>query len=256
LQPIRTPSSEQLDNRQIVRRGGETVVIPAFQQWTSVYRMLERQWHVGQHVALLSRSGSGKTTLAREILDIRDRVIVFGTKPDDAELYPAFQRKGYAIVDRWGDRDAAPDSRSPRRVIFRPPGGFRDRKSKAQAFGEALDVIDSRGSWTIYVDEMLVLTRDLGMGDDINSFYTQARSNHVTMVAGTQRPRGAPLNMFEQSIWSFVWRIADLADRERASEFLGPNRWMAFEATRALPPYEFVLVNTSTDYATRSKVGT
>jgi hypothetical protein len=76
------------------------------------------------------------------------------------------------------------------------------------------------------------------------------------MVAGTQRPRGAPLNMFEQSEWFLLWRIADMEDRARASEYLGTNRWMAYEAMAMLPRYEFLVDNTATDYATRTKVGT
>jgi hypothetical protein len=251
LQPIRVPSSEQLDNRTITRRGGEVVTIPPARPWGDVYRMLEQQWHVGQHVALLARTRSGKTTAARAILGIRDWVVVFGTKPRDEELYPAFEREGYVIKDKWSPHDL-----EDRRVIFRPGGGLADVEPQRRAFTRALEQIYEAGGWTVYIDEILVLSRDLGMERLINRMYTQAASNGVTMVAGSQRPRGAPLNMFEQSEWFFVWRIADLEDRQRASEFLGPNRWMAYEATTILPRYEFVLVNVATDYATRSKVGT
>lgn len=251
MQPIRTPSSERLDNREIRRRGGDIVTIPESQPWADVYRMLTRRWKVGQHMALLSRTGSGKTTFARSVLDIRDWVVVFGTKPRDPELYDAFERKGYVIKDRW-----SPEDTKERRVIFRPPGGLIDTTAQARAFSEALEQIYEVGAWTVYIDEILVLARDLGMSSIINRMYTQARSNGVTMVAGTQRPRGAPLNMFEQSEWFALWRIADLEDRQRAAEFLGPNRWMGFEATAILPRYEFVLVDVADDYATRSKVGT
>jgi len=211
--------------------------------------MLEKQWKVGQHMALLARTRSGKTTAARAILNIRDWVVVFGTKPRDLELYPAFEREGYVIKDRFDPRDT-----KDQRVIFRPGGGLADTQRQARAFTEALEQIYEVGGWTIYIDEILVLSRDLGMERIINRMYTQAASNGVTMVAGSQRPRGAPLNMFEQSEWFCVWRIADLEDRQRASEFLGPNRWLAFEATAILPRYEFLLVNVATDYTVRTKV--
>jgi hypothetical protein len=252
LQPIRTPTSEQLDNQEIRRRGGDVITIPAAQSWTPVYRMLERNWKVGQHMALCARSGSGKTTAARALLDIRDWVVVFGTKPRDQDLYPEFERKGYIVKEKWEPTDL-----DDPRVIFRPAGGgLTDTEPQRKAFTRALEEIYEVGGWTVYIDEMLVLSRDLGMERVINRMYTQARSNGVTMVAGTQRPRGAPLNMFEQSEWFCLWRIADMEDRARASEYLGPNRWMAYEATAMLPRYEFLVVNTATDYATRTKVGT
>ncbi len=251
MTPIRTPTSQNLDHRQITRRGGEIVTIPPARPWADVYRTLEKQWRVGQHVALLARTRSGKTTAARAILNVRDWVVVFGTKPRDLELYGGFEREGYVIKDDWHPTDL-----QDRRVIFRPKGGLADVASQRKAFTTALEEIYEVGGWTIYIDEILVLARDLGMDRVINRLYTQAASNNVTLVAGSQRPRGAPLNMFEQSEWFFLWRIADLEDRQRAAEFLGPNRWMAYEATMILPRYEFVMVNVATDYATRSKVGT
>ena len=213
--------------------------------------MLQRRWKVGQHMALLARTRSGKTTAARSLLNIRDWVVVFGTKPRDEELYPAFEAQGYVIKDRFDPTDLE-DSR----VIFRPGGGLMDTDRQKQAFTTALEQIYDVGGWTIYIDEILVLARDLGMTNILNRMYTQAASNGVTMVAGSQRPRGAPLNMFEQSEWFCIWRIADLEDRQRAAEFLGPNRWMAYEATTILPRYEFVIVDVADDYATRTKVGT
>ena len=202
-------------------------------------------------MALLARTRSGKTTAARSLLNIRDWVVVFGTKPRDEELYPAFEAQGYVIKDRFDPTDLE-DSR----VIFRPGGGLMDTDRQKQAFTTALEQIYDVGGWTIYIDEILVLARDLGMTNILNRMYTQAASNGVTMVAGSQRPRGAPLNMFEQSEWFCIWRIADLEDRQRAAEFLGPNRWMAYEATTILPRYEFVIVDVADDYATRTKVGT
>lgn len=225
--------------------------IPAAVPWGETYAMLQKRWKVGQHMALLARTRSGKTTAARSILNIRDWVVVFGTKPRDEELYPAFEAQGYVIKDKFDPHDLEDN-----RVIFRPGGGLMDTAPQARAFSEAIEQIYEVGGWTIYIDEILVLANDLGMTKLLNRMYTQAASNGVTMVAGSQRPRGAPLNMFEQSEWFCIWRIADLEDRQRAAEFLGPNRWMAYEATTILPRYEFVIVDVADDYATRTKVGT
>lgn len=211
--------------------------------------MLQRRWLVGQHMALLARTRSGKTTFARSVLEIRDWVVVFGTKPRDAELYEGFQRRGYVIRDSW-----SPDDLSENRVIFRPGGSLTDTDQQRRAFTKALDQIYQVGGWTVYIDEVLVLARDLSMERILNRMWTQAASNDVTMVAGTQRPRGVPLNMLEQSEWFALWKVAEREDRDRAAELLGAQRTMAQEAMVRLPRYEFLLVNAVEDLAWRSKV--
>lgn len=173
---------------------------------------------------------------------------MFGTKPKDEDLYQGFQRKGYVIRDKW-----SPEDLSNPRVIFRPPGGLSDTSEQKRQFTRALDEIYEVGSWTVYIDEVLVLSRDLGMERVLNRMWTQAASNDVTMVAGTQRPRGVPLNMLEQSEWFGLWRIPDAEDRDRAAEVLGDQRGLAREALQRLPRYETLIVNPISDEAFRTK---
>ena len=175
---------------------------------------------------------------------------MFGTKPRDAELYAGFERQGYVIKDRWKPTDTRES-----KVIYRPGGGLTDTGPQRRAFITALEDIYDTGGWTVYIDEVLVLSRDLGMEGILNRMWTQAASNDVTMVAGTQRPRGAPLNMFEQSEWFGLWRIPDAEDRMRAAEMLGDQRGAAAEAMIRMPRYELMVVNTVDDWAVRTKVG-
>ena len=212
--------------------------------------MLARNWHVGQHFALVARTRSGKTTFARSLLEIRDYVVVFGTKPRDVELYDGFRRLGYVIKDRWDPGDTR-----ERRVIYRPHGTLTDVEPQRRAFTDALERIYDTGGWCVYLDEVLVLSRDLGMQRLLDRMWTQAASNGVTIVAGTQRPRGAPMNMFEQSEWFGLWRIPDAEDRQRAAEMLGDLRGAATEAMVRMPRYELMVVNTTEDLAVRTKVG-
>ena len=202
-------------------------------------------------MALIARTRSGKTTFAREVLGIRDYVVVFGTKPRDVELYGGFEARGYVIKDKW-----SPDETRDNRVIFRPGGGLMDTGEQKRAFTQALSELYEVGGWCVYIDEVLVLARDLGMTRILDRMWTQAASNDVTIVAGTQRPRGVPLNMLEQSEWFALWHIPDLEDRERAAEVLGSLRGTAMEAMVRLPRYELLLANPIEGEAWRTKVGT
>ncbi len=223
--------------------------VPAARPWGDVLEMLTRRWRIGQHMALLARTRSGKTTFARNVLGIRGWVVVFGTKPRDDELYGGFEREGYVIKDRWD-----PEDTEHNRVIFRPAGGLTDVENQRRAFTRALEQIYEVGRWTVYIDEVLVLSRDLGMERILNRMWTQAASNDVTMVAGSQRPRGVPMNMLEQSEWFALWRIADQEDRDRAAEVLGATRGLAIETMIRLPRYELLLVNVAEDEVWRTKV--
>ncbi len=200
-------------------------------------------------MALCGRTRSGKTTFAREVLELRDWVVVFGTKPRDEELYAGFERYGYEIRERWSPTDL-----SRNRVIFRPRTSLTDVAPQKDAFTRALSEIYETGGWTVYVDEVLVLSVDLGMERILNRMWTQAASNDVTMVAGTQRPRGAPQNMWQMAEWLGFWRIPDQEDRYRAAEFTGDLRGLAMESMALMPRHEFLLVNTTEDLAVRSKV--
>lgn len=224
--------------------------IPRAIPWADAHRRLERDWHVGQHFALLARTRSGKTTFAKSLLDVRDWVVVFGTKPKDEVLYEGFEAEGYVIKDDW-----RPDDLTDNRVIFRPAGGLLDTERQRAAFTEALNRIYEIGGWTIYIDEVLVLSRDLGMTRILDRMWTQAASNDITMVAATQRPRGVPQNMLDQSEWFGLWRIPEAEDRERAAELLGGQRGMALEAMKMMPRYETLIVDPITDEAFRTKVG-
>jgi hypothetical protein len=205
-------------------------------------------------MALVARNGFGKTTFAREILDIRDWVVVIGTKPKDPDLYEAFERKGYVIKRSW-----SPDDTSNNRVIFAPPLPDPTKQGKevqTEAIRKVLVQLYLQGRWCVYFDELLYLSRDLKLTNEINLLYEQGRALGLTLVAGTQRPRSVPLNMFEQSEWFGLWRISDEADRARAAEMLGDQKRMAMEAARVMPKYELLLANTATDESFRTKVYT
>lgn len=256
LRPIRTPASEALDNREIAVRGYGTVTIPAVRPWSDVYEYIARWWEVGQHFTLVSPPGGGKTTFAREVLLLRDWVVVFATKVQDPDLFEAFGRQGYVVKTKWEPTD----TKDPR-VIFAPPLPSPTREGKAAqaaAFQKALvQIFQLRGgNWTVYMDEVRYLTQELKLKTEIDTLYLQGRSLGVTLVAATQRPREVPRTIFSAASWFGLWRMPNFEDRKSASELVGGTAPMAREAMGIMPRHEALVINAVTDDAMRTKVYT
>ena len=256
LRPIRTPSSERLDDQTVRVRGGKEVTIPRARPWPEVYDYLATHWRVGQHMSLVGMPGSGKTTFAREALLLRDWVVVFGTKARDPDLYQQFQRQGYVLKTSWSPFDT-----SNPRVIFAPPlpdPSARGRAIQAEAFRKVLMELFqiTQGNWTVYADEIRYLTDNLKLSTEWETLELQGRSLGVTLVTSTQRPRRVPREIFAAAEWHGFWRISNVEDRNAASELIGGQSITAREAMAILPRHEMLLVNSVTDDALRTKVYT
>lgn len=256
LRPIRTPASERLDDLTIRRRGGELVQVPRARPWSDAYEYLARNWEVGDHFTLVGMTKSGKTTFARELLDLRDWVVVLATKIRDPDLYDKLRAKGYVVKHEWSPFDT-----DNNRVIFAPPlpsPTKEGRAAQANAFRKVLIELFQleQGNWTVYCDEIRYLTHDLALTTELDTLYLQGRALGVTLVAATQRPRGVPRNIFAQATWFAFWRVTNTEDRIAASELVGGQQYVAREAMAILPQHEALIVNAIRDESLRTKVYT
>lgn len=232
--------------------------MPPFAPWADFYAWFEDHWQVGPpdwpngNMAIVGMAGSGKTTMARELLRIRDYVVVFGTKTKDASLYGPLTKQGYVLKDKW-----SPDDADEPRVIFRPELSeptVKGLERQRAEFREALLGIFNTGGWCVYLDEVRYLTETLKLATELDLLWLQGRSLGVTIVASTQRPVSVPINMFEQSAHTFLFRITSRDDRARAAEFTGPNAGRVFETVSMLPPHEFLYIDSIHDQLVRSRV--
>lgn len=225
--------------------------MPPFVRWDQFRDRLK--FRQGEHITIVGTTGSGKTLLARELLNFRSYVAVLGTKNRDPELYGPFEKRGYDIVE---DFDPTPDE-DESKIIFRPRLTTPDKKGRdrqADAFRAMLFEVFDVGRWTLYADEIWYLTHQLGLASIFETFWTQGRTERISVVASTQLPVDIPLLAFDQATHLFLFRNTDRYRIRRMAEFAGSDFELARYVIPRLPSHEFLYVDTRSGTMLRSKV--
>jgi hypothetical protein len=197
------------------------------------------KWRQGEHVALIGPTGQGKTTLALELLPMRGHTVILATKPKDSTLR-GLSREGYVTVREW-----PPPIADANRVILWPRWTSPTDNARQRTALEAglLSVFVER-SWCVFADDVQYLTDHLKMRRTLQSLWLQARSLGISVVAATQRPRIAPLEMFNQSTHLFLWQTADDEDLRRLGGLGGISSKRIRAIVAGLPKHHALYVNT------------
>jgi hypothetical protein len=212
-------------------------------------------WRQGEHVTLIGPTGVGKTELMTQLMKLRRWCIFLNTKRIDSTQDVLKRELGFRTVRRAVDVNPEVGSR----YIVAPSwskrtgGWFSPRMSDEQldarhaaVFRESLAAAFWQTGWTVGIDELEYINRDLRIESPVNRLLRQGRSQHNTMVLGTQRPRHVTLHAYEQATHLFMWRQADLSNIVRASELAGVNRTAVVEALPSLDKHDTLYVNTVT----------
>ena len=197
------------------------------------------RWRQGEHVALVGPTGQGKTTLALQLIQRRDWRVILATKPRDRTL-AGLTRDGYKVIRKW-----PPPHRPTRRVILWPQWRTQaDTRRQAGVIHDAITSIFREGSWCVFADDVQYLTRQLGLSQDLQLLWLQARALNVSLVAATQRPRWVPMEMWSQSSHIYMWRTNDGDDLRRIASLGAHDSKTIRQAVANLPPYHVLYVDT------------
>ena len=216
------------------------------------------RWRQGEHLTTIGPTGSGKTVLNRQLLRLRNTVVVLGVKQRDPELYEPFMKEGYELR-RTFDADWAFDEDEPSLVLYVPqtskPTAGERQKELGNRFRQALsDIYREKAPWAIYSDDVNYLAKDLGLDEDLRELWYLGRSQGVTMVASAQEPVNVPIAAYGSATHLFIFKNPDLYRVKRLAMMAGSDRDLVRETIIRLPKHEFLYINKDTGHMVRSKV--
>lgn len=203
-------------------------------------------WRQGEHVTLIGPTGVGKTELMTALLEYHPFAVFLNTKRIDL-TQQRLKAMGFRTIQRG--QDLNPEI-APRYILSPPwPKKLSSEQLDAlhrQEFINCLTRAFWQTGWTVAIDELEYVNRDLKIDSPVNKLLRQGRSQGNSMVLGTQRPRHVTLHAYEQATHLFIWKQSDLSNVKRAAELAGANQRELLEVIPTLDRHDVYYVNTVT----------
>ena len=187
-------------------------------------------WEPGDHLSVIAPTKAGKSTFVAQLLELRDYALALDPKGGDETI----MKLGWPRLDRW------PSDRELERLLDRAErkgqpfhymvGAVTTRRVDLpvlkQTLGNCLDQVFDWGGFTVYVDELQLLTdrRMMNLAGKAATLLISARSRKVTFVSSFQAPSWVPSEAIRQPYWVAVSYTRDSAVVDRLAEVMGRNK--------------------------------
>ncbi len=221
----------------------------------------EFQWQQSKHITIIGTTGCGKTTLELEVMGEREYVIFLGTKELD-ETQRELGPMGFRIATNPAEITLDISHKwvlHPGKIKLRGESAREMRNRLTAFYQNALDYVFAQTAWAVIIDEGRFICQFLGLKDEVQLLYLQGRSQHNSVVMGTQRPAWVPLEAFDAATHLFFFKDNDQKNIARIAELAGLDRRSVALAVPQLESTEdeggqFLYYNTRSDQMLISKV--
>jgi energy-coupling factor transporter ATP-binding protein EcfA2 len=214
----------------------------------------------GQHVAIIGPTGSGKTTLAYQLLNEVAKpelpAVVLVMKPKDDTVKDWSKLAGFRKTQRWPPviqraykAKGGGLGRKQRGWVFWPRHSLsdikRDDRMLAREFRRAITECYRKGNRILFADEIVGLTKELGLETELSAVWSRGRSLGCGLWAATQRPFHAPVTMYSQSEHLLVFNDPDKRSVDRFKEIGGVEPKLVEQIVRGLKKHETLYIGRS-----------
>ncbi|MFC9596276.1 hypothetical protein ACFTUC_41605 [Streptomyces sp. NPDC056944] len=168
-------------------------------------------------------------------------------KPRDKTATKFARQSKHRIVRDWPPSKAAELWRPerPAGYVLWPRHRFDpelDDYEHAQIFRRAILDSYKTGRRIVFGDETYSLAAELGLAREMVTVWTKGRSMECAMWGATQRPWGAPQQMYSQAEHLFLSYSPDKRDHDRYGEIGGIDPHLVARAVRELPRYWWLYI--------------
>jgi hypothetical protein len=215
--------------------------------WYEFLEEFSTLWKPGQHVSLIAPTGAGKTTFAHGIVSRRRYVVALDVKGNDSTLdsfgflrltnWPGSRAMAKAVLDN--DNNGRPS----RFVLGNPNRTEEDAKKLVRSLEHFLDDAWEMGGWTIYADELMILTdrRMMNLSRRVDRMLVAARDRGISFVSSFQAPTWVTPMAAKQSAWVAISYTRDVDVVNRLAEILGRPKHEIRGAVKGLEPYCWIV---------------
>ena len=205
-------------------------------------------WRPGEHISVIAPTGAGKTTFVGGLLQLRRYVLALDPKGGDSTL----SGLGYERLPRWPgaaemSRTVAKndeDGMASRYIVGPRVSRGEDHETLRAVTKQALDSAYDMGGWTVYADELQIMTdhRMMNLRKEADRMLIAARDKGLSFVSSYQAPSWVTPHAAKMSTWCAVSYTRDTDVVNRLAEILGRPKPEIRVAIEGLERYSWMIV--------------